>query len=686
MNSLVQTAEELMETATGEEKAKLKSQVQELKSSFEKVKGKCDHKSKRLEEALKDAEKLHKSVHLLLEWFTEAERRLRAASALPEDEAGTRKLIEEHEKFMRELLTKEREKDETLALAKAILAKAHPDAVNTIKHWISIIQSRWDEISSWARQRQEKLQAHLASLRDLEELLAELMAWLQKCESQLVRQEAEPLPDDFKEIQVLVKEHREFMEGMARRQPEIDSICKPKLPAWQPAAKGKTQAGRLRSSLTPGGDSREGSPDLDFARRLSPGRDELFPHIGPRFDRRGSKAVEPQIKNPQVKALWDKWKHVWMMAWERARRLQDKYNYLMELEKVKHFSWEDWRKRFLQYNNHKKSRVMDLFRRIDRNNNGLLPREDFINAIMKSKFPTNRLEMNAVADMFDHGDGQVDYMEFIAALRPDWAEKKPPAERDIIDDEIQRQVMKCTCRQKFQVLQVGEGKYRFGESQKLRLVRILRSTVMVRVGGGWVALDEFLVKNDPCRAKGRTNIELREQFILADGVSQTMTAFKSKPSGSTISGGSGNRSATSLPAQGPITKVKERSIRSVPMGGTGRARSTDRTTPDSTFSDDFSRSSSRLPRGRPAGPGRGSQPGSRSGSKPPSRAGSNVSLDSTDDAGSRIPIRRAGSFRSSASPAPLASSTPRTPFSLNTNISGSRLSRGRSPGGAAGDR
>lgn len=24
---------------------------------------------------------------------------------------------------------------------------------------------------------------------------------------------------------------------------------------------------------------------------------------------------------------------------------------------------------------------------------------------------------------------------------------------------------------------------------------------MVRVGGGWMALDEFLVKNDPCRGK-----------------------------------------------------------------------------------------------------------------------------------------------------------------------------------------
>lgn len=40
---------------------------------------------------------------------------------------------------------------------------------------------------------------------------------------------------------------------------------------------------------------------------------------------------------------------------------------------------------------------------------------------------------------------------------------------------------------------------KFGE--QLRLVRILRSTVMVRVGGGWVALDEFLVKNDPCRGR-----------------------------------------------------------------------------------------------------------------------------------------------------------------------------------------
>ena len=132
--------------------------------------------------------------------------------------------------------------------------------------------------------------------------------------------------------------------------------------------------------------------------------------------------------------------------------------------------------------------------------------------------------MGAVADLFDrNGDGLIDWQEFIAALRPDWQERKPDTDADKIHDEVKRLVMLCTCRQKFRVFQVGEGKYRvsrinfcfhskniihlfnfvkyyqFGDSQKLRLVRILRSTVMVRVGGGWVALDEFLVKNDPCR-------------------------------------------------------------------------------------------------------------------------------------------------------------------------------------------
>ncbi|XP_008943584.1 PREDICTED: microtubule-actin cross-linking factor 1-like, partial [Merops nubicus] len=100
----------------------------------------------------------------------------------------------------------------------------------------------------------------------------------------------------------------------------------------------------------------------------------------------------------------------------------------------------------------------------------------------------------------------------------------------------------------------------FGDSQQLRLVRILRSTVMVRVGGGWMALDEFLVKNDPCRARGRTNLELREKFILPEGASQGMTPFRSRgrrskpssraasPTRSSSSASQSNHSCASMPS------------------------------------------------------------------------------------------------------------------------------------------
>lgn len=62
--------------------------------------------------------------------------------------------------------------------------------------------------------------------------------------------------------------------------------------------------------------------------------------------------------------------------------------------------------------------------------------------------------------MFDgHHEGVIDWEEFLVALRPEW-HQEPAVEADAIHDEVRRLVMLCTCRQKFRVFQVGEGKYR----------------------------------------------------------------------------------------------------------------------------------------------------------------------------------------------------------------------------------
>jgi hypothetical protein len=66
-------------------------------------------------------------------------------------------------------------------------------------------------------------------------------------------------------------------------------------------------------------------------------------------------------------------------------------------------------------------------------------------------------------------------------------------------------------------------------------------------------------------ARGRTNVELREQFILANGVSQSMTPFISKMHHNNSHGGSCKSSCSDLvpqfPSTGPITKVKRLSHR-----------------------------------------------------------------------------------------------------------------------------
>ncbi|XP_069727114.1 GAS2-like protein 1 [Phaenicophaeus curvirostris] len=67
-------------------------------------------------------------------------------------------------------------------------------------------------------------------------------------------------------------------------------------------------------------------------------------------------------------------------------------------------------------------------------------------------------------------------------------------------DELVREILGCcSCPSQFPMIKVSEGKYKVGDSSTLIFVRVLRSHVMVRVGGGWDTLEHYLDKHDPCR-------------------------------------------------------------------------------------------------------------------------------------------------------------------------------------------
>uniref|UniRef100_A0A7N6ASS5 Microtubule actin crosslinking factor 1 n=1 Tax=Anabas testudineus TaxID=64144 RepID=A0A7N6ASS5_ANATE len=519
IQALKRSARELMETGR-DDTAWVKVQLQELSNRWDTVCALSVTKQTRLQQALKQAEEFRTAVQVLLEWLSEAEQTLRFRGVLPEEAETLQALLHTHRDFMSTVEDKRADVNKAAGMGEGILTVCHPDSITTIKHWITIIRARFEEVLTWAKQHEQRLETALTELLNNANLLEELLSWLQWAETTLVQRDTESLPQDITQLKSLITEHQMFMEEMTRKQPDVDKVTKTY----------KRKTAEPSSSLT----ERRGA-------RTSNSVYLLMKQI----------LLSVSGGNPRLNQLCAKWQQVWLLALDRQRKLNDALDRLEEvLKEFANFDFDVWRKKYMRWMNHKKSRVMDFFRRIDKDQDGKITRQEFIDGILASKFPTSKLEMTAVADIFDRdGDGYIDYYEFVAALHPNKDAYRPTTDADKIEDEVTRQVAQCKCAKRFQVEQIGENKYRvssFGDSQQLRLVRILRSTVMVRVGGGWMALDEFLVKNDPCRARGRTNLELREKFILPEGTPQGvgMSVVISRSRGRRSKPGSRNASPT----------------------------------------------------------------------------------------------------------------------------------------------
>uniref|UniRef100_A0A3B3ZE18 Uncharacterized protein n=1 Tax=Periophthalmus magnuspinnatus TaxID=409849 RepID=A0A3B3ZE18_9GOBI len=528
IQALKRSARDLMDTGR-DDTAWVKVQLQELSNRWDTVCALSVTKQTRLQQAFKQAEEFRSAVQVLLEWLSEAEQSLRFRGVLPEEAETLQALLHAHRDFLGSVEDKRTDVNKAAGMGEAILTLCHPDSITTIKHWITIIRARFEEVLTWAKQHEQRLETALTEVLNNANLLEELLSWLQFAETTLIQRDTDPLPQDIPQLKSLITEHQSFMEEMTRKQPDVDKVTK----------------------------SYKRKPSETLAERRGARKQQ----------QQQQGAVQVTSANPRLNQLCARWQQVWLLALERQRKLNDALDRLEEvlthLKEFANFDFDVWRKKYMRWMNHKKSRVMDFFRRIDKDQDGKITRQEFIDGILASKFPTSKLEMTAVADIFDRdGDGYIDYYEFVAALHPNKDAYRPTTDADKIEDEVTRQVAQCKCAKRFQVEQIGENKYRFflgnqfGDSQQLRLVRILRSTVMVRVGGGWMALDEFLVKNDPCRARGRTNLELREKFILPEGASQGLAAFRSrgrrsKPGSRNASPTRSSSSASHSGASGP---------------------------------------------------------------------------------------------------------------------------------------
>ncbi|TRY53787.1 hypothetical protein DNTS_002699 [Danionella cerebrum] len=506
----------------------LQEQMEELQRRWDSVCTLSLTRQERLEQALKKAEKFDERVRSFLDLLSGVERVLKHGM-LPEEEEALVAFRKTHQESVHSLNAQLDSLESIRSLGDEILSCCHPDSIITIKSWISITKTRYEEVQWWAGQQGERIQVSMSTLESQREEIKRLLLWIHSAEASLNQKQQETLPEDLESTAELITHHMEFMAEIKAKGLEVENAtrsCKHKLVPKKLISPSRRLAARRRGTVKPPASAALPLENLD-----------------------------PQ--SPLMSQLVSSWRSLWLQAHSREHSLEEHLQRLRELEEFANFDFNIWRTRYMQWISQLKSRILDVFRSIDRDQDGRITHKEFIDGVLASKFPTNALEMAAVANIFDvNGDGFIDYYEFVSALHPSRDLYRRTMDADQINEEVSRQVSQCNCPKRFQVEQISANRYRFGDSQQLRMVRILRSTLMVRVGGGWTALDEFLVKNDPCRVKGRTNLKIKEKYLSPEsfkssgrrGSAKTLTVSRSN---STLS----LYSSASAPSS-PLTRQK----------------------------------------------------------------------------------------------------------------------------------
>ena len=454
-SSIISTGETMLKDGKVDNPEQLQQQLDELKERWEVTCQLSTTKYERLQNAYTLSKEFQLGSRSCLKVLSELEGQLKEQGPIADDVPGIQKQQEEFAVFEEHLIASEVQVNGCLKKGEVILRFCHPSSLHTIRHQVNVLRKRWNDISGWANQRKVRLDTEIQEIAEEEGLIEILIEWITQQETILQEHEDIPLPDNYDLVSQVLEQHKQMQEEAEQKQPSYNRVVK--------RAKRKPITDRQRQK----------------GRGNTPQQREFF--------------------NPKVEHLSKRWQHLWLVLMNRFRRINDSLNDIRIRKAAAEFSWPDWRDRYNKWLSESKSRVLDMWRRYDNDKDNKLTLDQFVNALMDSGFPCERWEIELVFDK--HRRGQlITYQDYMDALKgrkrkPD----KPMTESEQIHDIIGTEVRKCCCAHKYSMEKVSEGKYRFGENQKLRLVRILRSVVMIRVGGGWESLQDFLQKNDPCR-------------------------------------------------------------------------------------------------------------------------------------------------------------------------------------------
>ncbi len=87
--------------------------------------------------------------------------------------------------------------DDCLKEGSDIQSQCHQLAEQPMKHWMRILQARWDEVTAWRDQRHARLHDQLQMVRDQEAMIDSLLAFIDQKTYQLHEVVCATIPDDI---------------------------------------------------------------------------------------------------------------------------------------------------------------------------------------------------------------------------------------------------------------------------------------------------------------------------------------------------------------------------------------------------------------------------------------------------------------------------------------------------------
>jgi len=299
------------------------------------------------------AKEFNAQVRSRLEWLSSAEQLLKYSPVVNVDnEADLIEQIEDHQNFVRDFKDQEGLVQQCLKVGHELLNSCTPESVVNLKHSIAVVQSRFDEINLLSEQKCKRLSEALEVCKENESLLGELLVWVQGAEATLTAMEQTKLPNSLEQMEALLADHQEFQTEMQSRQPVVERITKNSIVKDLPVIEEKKKSMSVKS---------------------------LNKMTG------GWRTPEPvKMRNPRVATLFNRWRRVWLMCLDRQRKLKEAVERQREMERMRNFNFDEWRKRYMNWHKDNRARITDFFRRQDRDHDGKISREEFIEGILSS--------------------------------------------------------------------------------------------------------------------------------------------------------------------------------------------------------------------------------------------------------------------------------------------------------------